>query len=61
MTNVLKISSHDGLEAPPRMLVAGVPGKVRRELTVEEIKRLHMNAAIYEAHRELHRGGRVVV
>ena len=50
----------EGMEVPPRMLVAGVPGKVRRELTAEEIEQLHMNAAIYEEHRELHRAGTVV-
>ncbi|WP_110241140.1 gamma carbonic anhydrase family protein [Nocardioides gilvus] len=50
----------EGMEVPPRTLVAGVPAKVRRELTDEEVQRLHVNAEIYEAHRELHRGGRVV-
>ncbi len=45
---------------PPRSLVAGVPGKVRRELTDEEVASLHVNAAVYEEHRELHRGARVV-
>jgi len=46
-----------GMEVPPQMLVAGVPAKVRRELTAEEIERLHMNTAIYEQHEELQRGG----
>lgn len=50
----------EGMEVPPRTLVAGVPGKPRRELTTEEIERLHNNAAIYEEHRELHRGARVI-
>ncbi|WP_067433345.1 gamma carbonic anhydrase family protein [Nocardioides jensenii] len=50
----------EGMEVPPRTLVAGVPGKVRRELTDEEVERLHTNAEIYEAHRELHRGGTVL-
>ncbi|QIX27170.1 gamma carbonic anhydrase family protein [Nocardioides sp. JQ2195] len=49
----------EGMEVPPRSLVAGVPGKVRRELTAEEVERLHVNAEIYEEHRELHRGGTV--
>jgi carbonic anhydrase/acetyltransferase-like protein (isoleucine patch superfamily) len=46
----------EGVEIPPRSLVAGVPGKVRRELTDAEVQRLHTNAEIYENHRELHRG-----
>ncbi|KQY62565.1 MULTISPECIES: gamma carbonic anhydrase family protein [unclassified Nocardioides] len=50
----------EGMEIPPRTLVAGVPAKVRRELTAEEVERLHTNAAIYEHHRDLHRGGTVV-
>ncbi|KRF11330.1 anhydrase [Nocardioides sp. Soil797] len=50
----------EGMVVPPRTLVAGVPAKVRRELTAEEIERLHANAAIYEEHRDLHRGGTVV-
>jgi len=48
------------MEVPPQLLVAGVPAKVRRELTAEEIERLHMNTAIYEQHEELQRGGTVV-
>ncbi|MCD9155229.1 gamma carbonic anhydrase family protein [Aeromicrobium duanguangcaii] len=49
-----------GAVIPPRSLVAGVPGKVRRELTDDEVATLHINAAIYEEHRELHRTGTVV-
>ena len=45
----------EGMEVPPRSLVAGVPGKVRRELTDEEVARLHRNAETYEAHRDHHR------
>lgn len=48
----------EGMEVPPRTLVAGVPAKVRRELSDDEVARLHVNAEIYEAHRELHRTGR---
>jgi len=48
----------EGMEVPPRTLVAGVPGKVRRELSDAEVENLHNNARIYEAHRDLHRGGR---
>lgn len=50
----------EGMQVPPRSLVAGVPAKVRRELTDEEVARLHRNAGIYEEHRELHRGATVV-
>ena len=50
----------EGMEVPPRSLVAGVPGKVRRELSGAEIENLHENARIYETHRDLHRGGTAV-
>jgi carbonic anhydrase/acetyltransferase-like protein (isoleucine patch superfamily) len=50
----------EGMQVPPRSLVAGVPAKVRRELSDEEVARLHGNAEIYEGHRELHRGATVV-
>ena len=50
----------EGMIVPPRSLVAGVPAKVRRELTEAEIAKLHHNAEIYEGHRELHRTGRVL-
>lgn len=50
----------EGMQVPPRTLVAGVPAKVRRELTDDEVAKLHRNAEIYEAHRELHRTGHVV-
>lgn len=50
----------EGMVVPPRSLVAGVPAKVRRELTDAEVAVLHRNAEIYEGHRELHRGGTVV-
>jgi carbonic anhydrase/acetyltransferase-like protein (isoleucine patch superfamily) len=48
----------EGMEVPPRSLVAGVPGKIRRELNDAEVENLYKNARIYEAHRDLHRGGR---
>ena len=47
----------EGMVVPPRSLVAGVPAKVRRELTDDEVHALHHNAEIYEGHRELHRTG----
>ncbi|MFS0886558.1 gamma carbonic anhydrase family protein [Aeromicrobium sp. 179-A 4D2 NHS] len=49
-----------GAVIPPRSLVAGVPAKVRRELTDDEVAGLHLNAAVYEEHRELHRVATVV-
>lgn len=50
----------EGMVVPPRSLVAGVPAKVRRELSDAEVENLHNNADIYEAHRELHRAGTVL-
>ena len=50
----------EGMVVPPRSLVAGVPAKVRRELTEAEIAKLRHNAEIYEGHRDLHRAGRVL-
>jgi carbonic anhydrase/acetyltransferase-like protein (isoleucine patch superfamily) len=47
----------EGMEVPARSLVAGVPGKIRRELTDSEVENLHENARIYEEHRDLHRTG----
>ncbi|MET8681673.1 gamma carbonic anhydrase family protein [Streptomyces sp. NPDC004647] len=45
-----------GMEVPPGSLVAGVPAKVRRELTEEEIEGIRLNAAVYvdlaRAHQE---------
>lgn len=45
-----------GMVVPPGSLVAGVPGKVRRELTEEEREGVRFNAAVYvdlaEQHRE---------
>ena len=40
---------------PPRSLVAGVPGKVRRELSDAELTHNRHNAAVYEGLVELHR------
>ena len=37
----------EGAVIPPRSLVAGVPGKVRRELTDDEVAALHGNASRY--------------
>ncbi|GAA3584777.1 gamma carbonic anhydrase family protein [Amycolatopsis ultiminotia] len=37
----------EGTQVPPRSLVAGLPAKVRRTLTGEEIEGLHHNAEVY--------------
>jgi carbonic anhydrase/acetyltransferase-like protein (isoleucine patch superfamily) len=37
----------EGTAVPPRSLVAGVPAKVRRQLTDEEVAGVHSNAAGY--------------
>ena len=46
----------EGTQVPPRSLVAGVPAKVRRELTEDEVKALYRNASHYvelaRAHRQ---------
>lgn len=37
----------EGVQIPPRSLVMGVPGKVRRELTEAELDKVVRNAAVY--------------
>lgn len=49
-----------GAVIPPRSLVAGVPAKVRRELSDDEVETLHHNAQHYLDHTELHRSGRII-
>ncbi|MBS1698027.1 MAG: gamma carbonic anhydrase family protein [Actinobacteria bacterium] len=44
-----------GTEVPDGSLVAGVPAKVRRELTAEEREGLRRNARVYREHAALHR------
>jgi carbonic anhydrase/acetyltransferase-like protein (isoleucine patch superfamily) len=44
-----------GTVVPPRSLVAGVPGKVRRELSDAEVAHNRNNAQVYQAMTELHR------
>ncbi|MBA8815958.1 carbonic anhydrase/acetyltransferase-like protein (isoleucine patch superfamily) [Microbacterium halimionae] len=46
----------EGAVIPPGSLVAGVPAKVRRELTAEERAGILKNAASYRAHSAEHRG-----
>lgn len=45
----------EGMVVPPGSLVAGVPAKVRRELTSEEREKILNNAAVYIDHTETHR------
>lgn len=44
----------EGTVVPPGSLVAGVPAKVRRELSEDEIAGIRHNAAAYLAHTALH-------
>ncbi|MER6129468.1 gamma carbonic anhydrase family protein [Streptomyces sp. NPDC001795] len=47
-----------GMQVPPGSLVAGVPAKVKRELTAEEREVITLNGTMYsdlaKAHREVH-------
>lgn len=45
----------EGTEVPARSLVAGVPAKVRREMTAEGIEAVHRNAQSYLHISSLHR------
>jgi carbonic anhydrase/acetyltransferase-like protein (isoleucine patch superfamily) len=46
----------EGTVVPPRSLVAGVPAKVRRELTEEEFDGVRANAERYVELAAQHRG-----
>lgn len=50
----------EGTEAPPRSLVAGVPAKVRRELTEEEVQSLRENAERYVSCKESHQHAQAI-
>ncbi|KRF05184.1 anhydrase [Arthrobacter sp. Soil782] len=45
----------EGMQVPPRSLVAGVPAKVRRELTDNELQDVRENASRYQELAALHR------
>ena len=45
----------EGTIIPPRSLVAGVPAKVRRELTDEEVESIKQNATHYVGYATAHR------
>ena len=47
----------EGQEVPEGVLVAGVPGKVRRDLSAAELAAIGRNAATYVALSQLHRRG----
>ena len=45
----------EGMEIPPRSLVMGLPARVRRTLTDEEVAKLQLGVAHYVEYKELHR------
>ena len=45
----------EGMEVPPRSLVMGVPARVRRTLTDDEVAKLRLGAEHYVEYKELHR------
>ncbi|MVU83452.1 gamma carbonic anhydrase family protein [Nocardia sp. ET3-3] len=47
----------EGAQIPPGSLVAGVPGKVRRELSESERDHIRLNAAAYLHNMSLHQQG----
>jgi carbonic anhydrase/acetyltransferase-like protein (isoleucine patch superfamily) len=47
----------EGQEVPPRVLVAGVPAKVLRELTEDEVRRIDENWKEYVALKDLYLSG----
>lgn len=44
----------EGTVIPPRSLVVGAPGKVRRELSDDEVAMLRANAEVYLQHTAMH-------
>lgn len=50
----------EGAQIPPNSLVAGIPGKVRRELGEAEREHIKLNAAAYLYNTSLHRDGQEV-
>ena len=44
-----------GMVVPPRSLVAGVPGRVRRQLSDAEVAHNRHNAVVYQRLIEVHR------
>ncbi|MEV5836851.1 gamma carbonic anhydrase family protein [Nocardia sp. NPDC052112] len=50
----------EGAQIPPGSLVAGVPGKVRRELSAAELDRIRLNGAVYLHNMANHRDAKQV-
>lgn len=50
----------EGADIPPGSLVAGLPAKVRRELSEAEGNHIKLNAAVYLHNKSIHEGGREV-
>ncbi len=50
----------EGMRVPPRSLVAGVPAKVRRELTDDEVSHCELNSAVYRELLKQHKSARPV-
>lgn len=48
----------EGTRIPPRSLVAGVPAKIRRELTEDEVNHNGLNASVYRELLKQHRSAR---
>jgi carbonic anhydrase/acetyltransferase-like protein (isoleucine patch superfamily) len=48
----------EGMSIPPNSLVIGVPGKVRRETTVDERERISRTVESYIALQDEHRAGK---
>ncbi len=46
----------EGMTIPPRSLVMGVPAKVRRELTADELQMLRTSAQNYYEYKEIYLG-----
>ena len=46
----------EGMAIPARSLVMGVPAKVRRQLTADEIQSLHASAQSYYEYKEIYLG-----
>ncbi len=46
----------EGMEIPPRTLAAGVPARIRREMTDDEIARFRKNTDGYIKRREVYKG-----
>lgn len=45
----------EGIKFPPRSLIAGVPAKVRRELTNDDLQTIDYSSAHYVEHAQAHR------